>query len=1138
MTTSLRDRLLARTRDVQPDARGPDSANILARPLRQRVLLPLTVVLVLLAIGFAAVLVADQRAALNDASVRVLQSVVGDIDMALRDQSETLSGLTTLIVRNPDMRAALAARDRDRLLADHAPVFADLKARHGITHFYFHGPDRVNLVRVHTPDRHGDRIDRYTTRTAAHAGREAAGIELGPLGTFTLRVVRPIHNDGALIGYIELGMEIEHILADVRQRADVELAVLIEKSFLDRAGWETGMEMLNRPADWDRFPGHALVYLTLPEFPRAWDDLVHHDHVLDRAVVGRGVHADRAWHLLSAPIHDASGTAVAHLFVIRDITAPMAAFLTRLAWVIMATVGLLGLLLIVLYAILRAADRAIRAQQADLASSEERLSLATRSAGIGVWDWDVRTDSLVWDARMFALYGINPDTFGGTRRAWARRLHPDDLDRVEEEIRQTLEEGLPFDTTFRALLPTGAVRHVRASARVIPGADGTPTRLIGINYDISDRIEAQHSRDALATVVENADNIVVVKDLDLRVVATNQAFADASGHARVEDLLGRTEAEIFNVDPETEPVRTAMEDDRRAQTLPRGQVIEREGPVVHPDGSVRHVLSRKYPIYDQNDGLLGSGTIAVDITERQRLETELATSERRFRDIVGTMSDWVWEMDIDGRITYCSGKARLILGHPPEALIGRHFRDFMAEESVPAFTEAFARAVAETSPIRDLETWTRTHDGDLVCLVSNCVPILDDEGHLLGFRGTNTDITRRKRMEDTLKLRDRALAAVVNGIVITKADGDMPVVFCNPAFERITGFTIDEAMGRNMSFLHRGDEDQPPLIELRALLKGGFADRDSFHGLLRNYRKDGGLFWNRLSVAPVRDHAGRITHLVGVQEDVSEHKAREIELQEAREQADRANRAKSEFLAKMSHELRTPLNAVIGFSDIMQRQLFGPLGASQYLEYVDYIHGSGEYLLALINDILDMSKIEAGRMTLNEARVVPAEVVAGVLDITLQSAERRGVSLGAEGLDKAPDLWADERAVKQMLVNLVSNAIKFTPRDGRVRITAERTPDAGLALVVADTGVGIAETELERVLEPFRQAQANKQAAEQGTGLGLALVRSMIELHGGSIVLASREQQGTTVTLRFPAARVRPRASAASDSDRLESVGS
>jgi|GEM_PF-509142 len=1095
-------------------------ADLLARPLRRRVLLPLSLVLVLLVVAAATMWIVDRQRTLDDSSNRLLLVASGQLDMALTIQSEALSSLITLIARDPTMRTALAAGDRAVLLAQYQPMFQDLRAAHDITHFYFHQPDRTNLLRVHMPGRHGDLIDRYTARTAAETGAESAGIELGPLGTFTLRVVRPIEENGIRIGFIELGMEIEHILNALRTRLGSDLTVLVDKQALTRVDWEAGMIMLGRTADWTRFPNHALVFTTLHEFPHTLDQAIASRPKLPQGILARETRAGRSWHLLSLPLPSASGVVHAHLLVLRDVTEDVIASRAQLALAVILAAGTLTVLLTGLYLMLRRADRAVRSQQATLAESEERLSLATRAAGIGVWDWDASTGALVWDDRMFRMYGIDPATFNATFDAWLSCLHPNDRARIEAEAKEALARSGPFDATFRAIRADGQIRHLQASAQIFGNTDGQPARLVGVNYDITDRVEAQRQRDALLAAVENSNNVIVVKDTDLRVVATNQTFATATGHDHLADILGKTEAEIFGVDPDSEPVRTSMADDRRAQALPRGQAIERDAPVECPDGEVRHLLTRKYPLYDDKGVLLGTGTISVDFTERKRLETELAASEQRFRDVVETLSDWVWEVDATGRMIYCSAQVQEVLGYTPEEIVGHYPVDFVDDESLSTFQAVVHAARAGKTPIRDLEHWVRTRDGQRVCVIANGVPILDSASQLVGFRGANSDITRRKLMEDSLILRDRALAATANGIAITRADGDRPVVYCNPAFERITGFTSDDVLGLNLRFLHRDDIDQAPLHELRGLLDTGFADCDSFTGLVRNYRKDGSLFWNRLSVAPVRDHAGQTTHFVGVQEDVSDLKQRELELQEAREQADRANRAKSDFLAKMSHELRTPLNAVIGFSEVMKEELFGPLGSAHYKDYVEHIHVSGHYLLALINDILDMSKIEAGRMELNETVVRLRDVLPTVLAVCQDSAAKRNLTVSVDGVEDLPTFWADVRAVKQMILNLISNAIKFTPEGGSIVISGGHDADGTLSVSVSDTGVGIAESEQARVMEPFQQSKASLQAAEPGSGLGLALVRAMIELHRGTISLVSREGQGTTVTLRFPPARV------------------
>ena len=244
------------------------------------------------------------------------------------------------------------------------------------------------------------------------------------------------------------------------------------------------------------------------------------------------------------------------------------------------------------------------------------------------------------------------------------------------------------------------------------------------------------------------------------------------------------------------------------------------------------------------------------------------------------------------------------------------------------------------------------------------------------------------------------------------------------------------------------------------------------------------------------------------------------QLTQALAKAEAASQAKSHFLAAMSHELRTPLNAINGFSQMMEHQVLGPLGDRRYEGYAHDIHTSGEHLLALINDILDMSKIEAGRMTLNEGSLSLAEAVSTALGLVRESAEAGGLSLGTDLAEALPQLWADERAVRQMLINLLSNAVKFTPDGGKVTVSACRSAEGGLALAVTDTGIGISPEDQATVMEPFRQGRSERLASAGGTGLGLALVKSLIELHGGTIKLSSRVGAGTTVTLYFPADRV------------------
>ena len=241
--------------------------------------------------------------------------------------------------------------------------------------------------------------------------------------------------------------------------------------------------------------------------------------------------------------------------------------------------------------------------------------------------------------------------------------------------------------------------------------------------------------------------------------------------------------------------------------------------------------------------------------------------------------------------------------------------------------------------------------------------------------------------------------------------------------------------------------------------------------------------------------------------------ARKYEAEKLR--AVEASRAKSEFLANMSHELRTPLNAIIGFSEIMSQELFGPIGAASYKGYVNDILSSGQHLLALINDVLDMSKIEAGKMALYLEPLAIGPLVEEALPLVRNRAETSGLMLIAEIAGDLPEVEADARALKQILLNLLSNAVKFTPAGGRVTVRV-RAEDGGVHLSVEDTGIGIDPDDLPRLAAPFEQVESQQSKTIQGTGLGLALSKAFVELHGSNLTIESRPGQGTRVSFLLP----------------------
>ncbi|MBI2585419.1 MAG: PAS domain-containing protein [Rhodospirillales bacterium] len=375
-----------------------------------------------------------------------------------------------------------------------------------------------------------------------------------------------------------------------------------------------------------------------------------------------------------------------------------------------------------------------------------------------------------------------------------------------------------------------------------------------------------------------------------------------------------------------------------------------------------------------------------------------------------------------------------------------------------------------------------------------------------------TDITERKRAEEALRKSEARLANILDNspAPIYFKDPHGRFLIANRQYERMYRVKFDDIRGKTSKQIFGGSLGDQFWGHDQLVLKN--------RKMIEREEQIFGRTYLTLKF-PIVDQAGELLGLGGIETDVTEIKHAEKNLRNAKEQAEFANRAKTEFLANMSHELRTPLNSILGLSEMLMNETLGPLGSPRYREYAEDIHTSGNHLLGLISEVLDLSKIEAGELEIIESEIDVTDAVSTCVRMIEGRSPVEAPRVSVEFANGLPRLLGDERRLKQILLNLLGNAVKFTPQDGEVSVAARVSDGGRFTIEVTDTGIGIAAEDIPKVLEPFGQVRDVFTRKHEGTGLGLYLAKSFTEMHGGTLDIASALGKGTTVTLRFPKER-------------------
>ncbi|MDP6427182.1 MAG: PAS domain S-box protein [Rhodospirillales bacterium] len=501
--------------------------------------------------------------------------------------------------------------------------------------------------------------------------------------------------------------------------------------------------------------------------------------------------------------------------------------------------------------------------------------------------------------------------------------------------------------------------------------------------------------------------------------------------------------------------------------------------------------------------------LMLRVTERKVAAAEALRSEDQLQAIFDAVPVGISFFDTNEIYRFANDKFRKLLWLRPERVVGLSIRDVLGEDiyavagvharrALAGETVAFENSFADEKGIR---LWVHVA----------YIPYRGLDGSIQGVVVLVEDTSERKERERWLRLKEQEIENAEEGIVTLDRDGRM--IDVNNITCRRFGYDRDEILGKSISEFNI----DIPHPEWPAYWEKVRARK---HLILeaRYRRRDGSVFPVEISANHVEFEGDEF--ICSFIRDITQRKLGEQSLVAAKQEAEVANRTKSEFLANMSHEIRTPLNAILGFSDALRSGALGKMDEDKQREYLDNIHSSGTHLLELIDDILDVSTIEIGKLELYEKRADLKTIAAAALSMVDRRAEERNIRMVNRIDNGALDILGDERRIKQILVNLLSNAVKFTPEGGEVTLDVKSAGDGSLLMSVSDTGIGMEATEIKEALKDFGRVHVDKEIEAEGTGLGLPLAKNLAELHGGDLEIESTPGTGTTVNVRLPKERV------------------
>lgn len=813
-----------------------------------------------------------------------------------------------------------------------------------------------------------------------------------------------------------------------------------------------------------------------------------------------------------------------------------------------------------------------------LRESQANLAKAQSIAHIGSWEFDLATQKYICSEELFNIFGFDFCHPEIAYREYFQSIDPRDRSRLDQCLKKAINSGTSYKIDLRILSKDGSIKYVEARGEAVRDEQGKVIKLYGTMLDITERKITEKRLGALESrfqaFMNYAPLLSWIADADGMVIYGNKLFLKLFNQNK--PLHHPTS--FWELLP---PHMAASYLEKNRLVARTGECLQAIESGVFADGNTKHYLICKFPIFQEGEPLWIGG-MAIDITEQQEMQTALQESEAKFRQVAENIHQVFFMTSVEGEMLYISPAYEKIWGMSCQSLYENPeaWMSSVHPDDLPQIKRNFENHLNPETVLNETYRIFRP-DGEIRWIRSQSFPLRNERGEIIRFTGLAEDITEQKLAQEKIEQQYQ------QALLLRQITDEIRQNLSPDHIFNTTAIQIGQVFGVNRCLIYRYTREPYPQITLMAEYIHGeyvflkqkeitladncyiqqaleqdeaiatenicldpllkpicyyFAEletksmltiRTSYqkqpNGVITLHQCDRVRQWNQAEIQLLQDVAAQVGIAIAqatlLETEMQQRQAlteKNEALEKARVAAEAANRAKSEFLTTMSHEIRTPLNSVIGFSNILKSFVTDPKAQS----YIEAIITSGKTLLSLINDILDLAKIEAGKLDINLAPLDLRQILQDIQQIFQYQLEQQDLNLIIKIDETLPaGLLLDETRIRQILFNLVGNAIKFTPK-GQIEIIVNcgaAMPAADrirLEIIVKDTGIGIAPEKQQQIFEAFVQSDSQTTRKYGGTGLGLSITQRLIKLLGGTISLESELNQGSTFTVSFPSVKI------------------